>query len=577
MSAGVNILITAENAQALAVLQQTQGGVQKLGQAAMVANAGGIKDLQKGTVGLANGFRAMQGTLILLGGQQFPQLTLGVMAAQQAMTGLRAVAESTKISIATLGAASVAGLAGAWKIAEFIQENIALFKATNALDQSSKDLAETTAKQMATAYELAIKAVTEGRLKLSEEEAKFLDDLAARPTPERLKTMLAYIRERMPEGEYLTEAQREKAVNAEMQAVRDNWEQKITDRYYNYGAFIPTSGPRFRVENEYADILKKLEDLRERGYLDDIGLRDAKQLEYTRMQQKMIGTRAAEASEVRGDWRFTDLEKRAQLERLNQPQLDLGPDPEDWAQQFRVVMVQIQNQWGTLAQQMASSFGNVFNSAIGTISNGLTAVIMQTQTWGQFLRNIGLTILNSIVQAIVQMGVQWLMTHVIMKGISLAWHAFTSALGWAKVAETNAQEAAKTPALATNAALASAGSFGTSAIMGIAALLAVIGLAIAAATGAFAAGGRPGLGQLAMVGERGPELFVPDSAGTILPAHVTEQVSRYGGPSAGSGGRTVNQTLHIYQDRQAWLDACRDDIEGIAVNAMLRNRHRFSA
>ena len=33
----------------------------------------------------------------------------------------------------------------------------------------------------------------------------------------------------------------------------------------------------------------------------------------------------------------------------------------------------------------------------------------------------------------------------------------------------------------------------------------------------FANGGRPPVGQPSIVGERGPELFVPDSAGTIIP------------------------------------------------------------
>ena len=38
--------------------------------------------------------------------------------------------------------------------------------------------------------------------------------------------------------------------------------------------------------------------------------------------------------------------------------------------------------------------------------------------------------------------------------------------------------------------------------------------------GKFANGGRPPLGKMSLVGERGPELFVPDSAGTIIPNHA---------------------------------------------------------
>ena len=37
--------------------------------------------------------------------------------------------------------------------------------------------------------------------------------------------------------------------------------------------------------------------------------------------------------------------------------------------------------------------------------------------------------------------------------------------------------------------------------------------------GFFAAGGRPPVGKLSVVGERGPEIFVPDTAGTVIPNH----------------------------------------------------------
>ena len=36
----------------------------------------------------------------------------------------------------------------------------------------------------------------------------------------------------------------------------------------------------------------------------------------------------------------------------------------------------------------------------------------------------------------------------------------------------------------------------------------------------FANGGRPPVGRASIVGERGPELFVPDRAGTVVPNHA---------------------------------------------------------
>ena len=38
--------------------------------------------------------------------------------------------------------------------------------------------------------------------------------------------------------------------------------------------------------------------------------------------------------------------------------------------------------------------------------------------------------------------------------------------------------------------------------------------------GSFANGGNPPVGRASLVGERGPELFVPNRAGTIIPNHA---------------------------------------------------------
>ena len=47
--------------------------------------------------------------------------------------------------------------------------------------------------------------------------------------------------------------------------------------------------------------------------------------------------------------------------------------------------------------------------------------------------------------------------------------------------------------------------------------------------GFFAAGGRPPIGKASVVGENGPELFIPDSAGSIIPNHQLASGSAVGG------------------------------------------------
>lgn len=49
---------------------------------------------------------------------------------------------------------------------------------------------------------------------------------------------------------------------------------------------------------------------------------------------------------------------------------------------------------------------------------------------------------------------------------------------------------------------------------------------------AFAEGGRPPLGRASLVGEFGPELFIPDQSGTIIPNHALDSIGRGGGGNA---------------------------------------------
>lgn len=57
----------------------------------------------------------------------------------------------------------------------------------------------------------------------------------------------------------------------------------------------------------------------------------------------------------------------------------------------------------------------------------------------------------------------------------------------------------------------------------------------------FADGGSPPLGQISMVGEEGPELFVPKSAGTIIPNHALQGPTQNG--SSGSSDQPTNYTI----------------------------------
>ncbi len=215
-------------------------------------------------------------------------------------------------------------------------------------------------------------------------------------------------------------------------------------------------------------------------------------------------------------------------------------DPENWAQQWSKTLDQLQTQFGGWAQQTAHAFADVFNTAIASISDGITGLIMGTKTWGQALLQIGTTVLTTLVKDIVEMGVRWLMTHVLMQGVSMGWKAFQTSMRTADVAESNATELAKTPALGANALLASIGSWGIAVVLGLAAIAGIL-----AATGAFADGGM-------VAGAGGPRddkilarvsngEFIVNAQATSQHRDLLEQINSGGGVGGVSAsGPTIN-------------------------------------
>ena len=244
-----------------------------------------------------------------------------------------------------------------------------------------------------------------------------------------------------------------------------------------------------------------------------------------------------------------------------QKNIDAAKGQNSFGYQFDVVKVQLQNM-NNLARESAQTFGNVFNTAVQSISHGISGLIEGTTTWRSALREIYNSIIGEIVQGIVQMGVRWVMTQVMMTTMGRAIQA--SAV------------AASAPAAAASALIWSpAATLATIATFGGAALAApgLIGAAELATMfgGAFADGGRPPLGNISLVGERGPELFVPDTAGTILPADATAALM------TGTGGGGNKVSVYSYLDprqMQSHLER-NDDHEKYIVDVMSRNLHRF--
>ena len=112
-----------------------------------------------------------------------------------------------------------------------------------------------------------------------------------------------------------------------------------------------------------------------------------------------------------------------------------------------------------LAKEVAQTFTTVFNSSIADVSNGITGLIMGTMTWRQFLAEIPRQILTEIVGAIVQMGVRWVATEIMMTvmGSALQKAALAAAAPTAIAAAGLWAPAAVSASIATGGAAAVSG------------------------------------------------------------------------------------------------------------------------
>jgi hypothetical protein len=85
----------------------------------------------------------------------------------------------------------------------------------------------------------------------------------------------------------------------------------------------------------------------------------------------------------------------------------------------------------------------------------------------------------------------------------------------------------------------------------------------------FASGGRPPMGMYSTVGENGPELFKPDTPGTVIPFDQIGSVSRAGGGASGNGGG--GDTIYITVQGDTDPDAAARSIEAKLWN-LRKNR-----
>lgn len=205
-------------------------------------------------------------------------------------------------------------------------------------------------------------------------------------------------------------------------------------------------------------------------------------------------------------------------------------------------------QWQLLSQQglgydMLTSAVDAF---AGNASNAITGLLTGTMSVSDAMRSLGSTILNSVINSLVQVGVEALKNFIIGQ-----------TMGAAAVAAGVGQAAALASAWAAPAALASLASFGANAAPAAAGITSTMGIAQGLAlAGARKNGGPVSAGSMYRVGEGGePELLQSGGKNYMIPGDGGKVISNSDLQTGGGGNIQVSVVFNDYTSGSHSFDA----------------------
>ncbi|UPW42578.1 hypothetical protein BAHKABFF_00028 [Salmonella phage CF-SP1] len=224
--------------------------------------------------------------------------------------------------------------------------------------------------------------------------------------------------------------------------------------------------------------------------------------------------------------------------------------------------------WDEWSQQNAATMAAAaaFDSLGSTASNALTGILTGSMSVSDAMRNIGMTVLNSVINTFVQMGIEW------VKSAIMGQAAQTAAIGTVTAVQTAAvgtQTAVSTAAAATTAAawtpaaiLSSIASMGTAAAIGLGAVAGIIGTSL---LGKRKNGGPVSAGGMYQVGEgNAPEIFQASTGRQYMIAGDGGKVISNKDIMAGSGGGglIINNNVYNNSSGSTATTSARDNGDG---------------
>ncbi|MGQ7807217.1 tape measure protein [Hafnia alvei] len=185
--------------------------------------------------------------------------------------------------------------------------------------------------------------------------------------------------------------------------------------------------------------------------------------------------------------------------------------------------------WSMLSQQGLGydMLTSAVDSFAGNASNVLTGLLTGTMSVSDAMRSLGSTILNSVINSLVQVGVEALKNFIIGQ-----------TMGEAATAASVGQAAIVSSAWAPAAAMASLATFGANAVPAAAAITSTVGLSSGLALAGMRKNGGPvSAGSMYRVGEGGaPELLQSGGKNYMIPGDGGKVISNADLQTGGGGG-----------------------------------------
>lgn len=209
-----------------------------------------------------------------------------------------------------------------------------------------------------------------------------------------------------------------------------------------------------------------------------------------------------------------------------------------------------------------------FDSLGSVASNALTGIVTGSMSASDAMRSIGMTVLNSVVNSFVQMGIEWVKSAIMGQTATTAAVAASTtaqAAGIATTTATSTAAAAATTAAWTPAAImSSVASFGGAVAIGLGAMAGILAL-----SGKRKNGGPVSAGGMYQVGEGGmPEIYQASTGKQYMIPGDNGRVISNKEMTAGEGGGVVIN-IQNYTSSSVDAQAGTDSNGGVTVDVIV--------